>query len=131
MRRALSKLAAVVALLALLAPGVSTLAETLSTGNLSPCCNTVYCPMHHRQTRNLQNDKSDCGSMGTTGQNGYSMRACDTAPNPAVGTAVFVLTAPVTLRGPAFAESTLLLATREFLSVATIPPIPPPRIIPS
>lgn len=128
MRKALSKLVAVVALLALLAPGVSTLAETLSAGDLPACCNTAYCPVHHRQTRDLQKDKATCGAMG---QNSCSMRACDAPGTPVVGTAVFVLTTPVALRSPAFAESTPPLVTGNFVSVATIPPIPPPRTLAS
>lgn len=130
MRKAIRKVAALAALLALLLSCVSVLAETISARDLA-CCNTVFCPMHHHQTQNVRKDKSDCGAMSVPGQNGYSVRACDTAPNPAVGTAVFVLTAPVALCGPALAENARPLVNHHFLSAATAPLIPPPRTLPS
>jgi hypothetical protein len=121
------KFAAVAALLALLLPGFSTLAEELSAADLPACCGTTYCPVHHRQVRNLQKDKSNCDSMGSPGQNGCSMRACDAASNPIVGTAVFVLVTPMTLRGPAVAGVAPVLASQFFLYVTTFPLTPPPR----
>ena len=81
------------------------LAESLSAADLPACCNTIYCPLHHRQMSDLQRDKSNCDAMGIPGQNDCSMRACDAAPNPIVGTAAFVLVVPVALRGPAVAEA--------------------------
>jgi hypothetical protein len=125
------KLAAIMALLALLLPGFSALAETLSAADLPACCNTAYCPVHHRQVRNLQKDKSNCGATGTPGQNSCSMRACDAAPNSVVGTAAFVLVTPIALRGPAIAEAAPALASQFFPYVATLPLIPPPRTFPS
>jgi len=125
------KFAAVVALLALLLPCVSALAETLSAADLPACCNTTYCPVHHRQGRNLQKDKSNCDTFGMPGQNDCSMRACDAAPNPIVGTTAFVLVTPIGLRGPASTEDTPALASQFFPYVATIPLTPPPRIFPS
>ena len=127
MRETLRKLAAIAALLALLLPGVSALAETLSAADLPACCNTAYCPVHHRQGRNLQEDKSNCDAKGIPGHNNCSMRACDSAPNPIVGTAEFVLVTPVALRGPAIAEAAPALASLFFPYVATIPLTPPPR----
>jgi hypothetical protein len=127
LRETLRKLAAIAAVLALLLPGVSTLAETLSAADLPACCNTAYCPVHHRMGRNLQKDKSNCDAMGIPGQNDCSMRACDAAPNPIVGTAAFVLVTPVVLRGPAIAEPTPALATLFFPYVPAIPLTPPPR----
>jgi hypothetical protein len=127
LRETLRKLAAIAALLALLLPGVSVLAETLSTDDLPACCNTAYCPLHHPQGHNLQKDKSNCDAMGYPGQNDCSMRACDAAPNPAVGTAAFVLVTPVTLRGPAIAEPTAALPSQFYPYVAAIPLTPPPR----
>jgi len=125
------KLAAVAALLALLLPGVSAMAETISAADLLACCNTSYCPVHHRQARNLQKDKSNCDANGTPGQNDCSMRACDAAPNLVVGTTPFVLETPVALRGPAVAEAAPALASQFFPYVATIPLTPPPRTFPS
>ena len=123
------KFAVIAALLALLLPGVSALAETISAGNLPACCNTVYCPLHHRQMTDLQRDKTNCGVTGATGQHDCSMRACDAAPNPAVGTAQFVLVTPVALRRPSVAEAILLLAAQISPSVFTIPSTPPPRTL--
>lgn len=131
LRQIVRKLAAIAAILALLLPGISALAGTLSAADLPACCNTAYCPVHHRQVRNLQKDKSNCDAMGIPGQIDCSMRACDAAANPAVGTAAFVLITPVALRGPAVAESTPALASQFFPYVATIPLIPPPRTFPS
>ncbi len=125
------KLAAMAALLALLLPGVSAWAETSSADDSPACCNTAYCPLHHRQGRNLQEDKSNCDAAGMAGHNNCSMRACDAAPNPMVGAAAFVLVTPVALRGPAIAEAAPALASVSFPYVATIPPIPPPRTFPS
>ena len=131
LRQIVRKLAAIAAILALLLPGISTLAGTLSATDLPACCNTAYCPVHHRQVRNLQKDKSNCDAMGIPGQNDCSMRACDAAPNPAVGTAAFVLVTPVALRDPAVAEATPVCTSQFFPYVATIPQIPPPRTFPS
>jgi len=123
------KLVAIAALLVLLLPGVSTLAETLSAASLPACCNTIYCPVHHRQMSTLQKDKSNCGALGMPGQNDCSMRACDAPPNPIVGTASFILVTPVSLRGPAVAEAALALTAQFFTSIATIPLTPPPRTL--
>jgi hypothetical protein len=121
------KLAAVAALFTLLLPCVSALADTLANSGLPACCNTAYCPVHHRQMGNLQRDKSICDTMGIPGQNGCSMRACDAAPNPIVGSAAFVLVNPVSLRGPAVAGVAPLPASKFFPFVGTIPSTPPPR----
>jgi len=131
LRDTLRKLAAIAALLALLLPGVSGLSETLSAAGLPACCNTVYCPVHHREMSRLQKDKSDCHAIGMPGQNDCSMRACDAAPNPIVGTAAFILVTPVALRGPAVAEAAPALTSQFFPYVATIPLTPPPRTFPS
>lgn len=131
MRETVHKLAAVAALLALLLPGVSAMAESFSATYSPACCNTAYCPVHHRQGRNLQKDKSNCNAMGIPGQNDCSMRACDAAPNPIVGSAAFVLVTPVALRGPAVADAAPALASQFFLYVAAIPLTPPPRTFPS
>jgi len=131
LRNAIRKFVATAALLTLLLPGVAALAETLSAAGLPACCNTIYCPVHHRQMSNLQKDKSNCDGMGTPGQNDCSMRACDAAPNPVVGTAAYILVRPVALRGPAVAEAALALAAQFFPSIATTPLSPPPRTFPS
>jgi hypothetical protein len=127
LRKAARHLAAFAALLALLLPGFSGLAGTLSAADLPACCNTIYCPVHHRQMSNLQKDKSNCDAMGMPWQNDCSMRACDAAPNPIVGTAAFVLVTPLALRGPAVAEAAPSLAAQFFPYVAAIPLTPPPR----
>jgi hypothetical protein len=131
LRIVVRKLAAIAALLALLLPGVSALAETLSGADLPACCNTVYCPLHHLQMNDVQKDKSLCDAKGAPGQTDCSMRACDAAPKPVVSAAVFVLATPIALRGPASAETTPALASQFFSYVAAIPLTPPPRIIPS
>ena len=127
LRNVVRKLAAIAALLALLLPGVSALAETLSAADLPACCNTIYCPLHHRQMSDLQRDKSNCDAMGSPGQNDCSMRACDAAPNPdrwncriCSGNA----RCPSRSRRCGAAPA---LASRFFPYVATIPLTPPPR----
>jgi hypothetical protein len=127
LRETLYKLAALAAIVALLLPGVSAVAETLSAADLPACCNTSYCPVHHRQGRNLQKDKSNCDATGMPGDNDCSMRACDAAPNPAVGSAVFVLVMPVALRGPAVVKATVIPVTQFSPFVSATPITPPPR----
>jgi hypothetical protein len=127
LRKIVRKLAAIAALLALLLPGVSALAETISPADSLACCNTAYCPVHHRHERDLQKDKSNCDAISIPGHNNCSMRACDAAPNSIVGTAAFVLVTPVALRGPAITEATPALASLFFPYVAAIPLTPPPR----
>jgi hypothetical protein len=131
LRQIVGKFAAVVALVALFLPGISSLAETLSASSLPACCNTAFCPVHHRHVSNLQRDKSNCATMGVPGQKDCSMRACDAAPIPALGSTAFVLVAPVALRGPAVAEAAPALASSFFPNVTAIPLTPPPRIFQS
>ena len=131
LRKLMRRFAAIAALLALFLPGISALADTLSASDLPACCNTVYCPLHHRQMQSLQKDKINCDATRTPGQNDCSMRACDAAPNPAVGTPEFVLVTSVALRGPAVAETAPVLASRFFSYVVTVPLTPPPRTFPS
>jgi hypothetical protein len=131
LQKIVRKLAAIAALLALLLPGVSALAETISAADSLACCNTAYCPVHHRQARDLQKDKSNCDAKGIPGQNDCSMRACDAAPNSIVGTVAFVLVTPVALRGPAIAEAAPVFASLFVPYVSTVPLIPPPRTFPS
>jgi hypothetical protein len=127
LRIVMRKLGAIAALLALLLPGVSVFADTFSAADLPACCNTVYCPLHHRQMSDLQRDKSNCDATGVPGHKDCSMRACDAAPNPIVGTAAFILAIPVALRGPAMAEAAPAPAPQFFPYVATVPVAPPPR----
>src|SRR5580700_3705656 len=89
---------AVAALLALLATSVAGMAETLRAADLPGCCNSAYCPLHQ-----MQKDKSLCDTPGKSSENGYSMRACEATPSPVLGTAPFVLLAPLAMRGPASA----------------------------
>ena len=131
MREAVRRLAAITALLALVLPGVSVLAESLSAADLPTCCNTIYCPVHHRQMSNLQKDKSNCDGIGMPRQNDCSMRACDAAPNPIVGIAPFVVVTPVALRRPVVAPAAVALAAQFFPFVATLPLTPPPRAFPN
>jgi hypothetical protein len=131
LRQVARKLQAVAALIGLLVATVPLLAESLSASSLPACCNTVYCPVHHHQAHQLQADKSICDSQGSFAGNDCAMRACDTAPNPAVGTLPFVLTAPLAMRGPAIAEPARVQAPRFFPLVVSIPLTPPPRTLPS
>jgi len=129
LQKVIRKFAALVALLALLLPSISAFADTLSASNLPACCNTAYCPLHHRQMSDVQKDKNICGAMGAPGQQDCSMRACDAAPSPVVGNALFVLVTPVALRAPAIAEATISLALQHFPIVTTIPLTPPPQFL--
>jgi hypothetical protein len=122
------KFAAIAALLAMLLPGLSTLAETLSASELPACCNTAYCPLHHRQSRDLQRDKHICDSMGIPGQHDCSMRACDAPQAPAVTSPAFVLVAPVSLSAPAAAESASVTSALFAPFVFAVPITPPPRV---
>jgi hypothetical protein len=131
LREPVRRLAAIAALLALFLPGVTALAERLSAADLPACCNTAYCPVHHRQMSNFQKDKSNCAAMGVPGQTDCSMQACDAASNPIVGTVAFVLVTPVALRRPTSAEAAPALASQFFPYVSAIPSTPPPRIFPS
>ena len=131
LRNSLRRFAACSALLALLLPGVSALARTLSAPALPPCCNTVYCPLHHRSQSDLQRDRANCDGMSVPGaQMDCSMRACDAAPGMIVGYSAFVLIVPAVLRVPAMAETTSSLDSSFFPFVAATPPIPPPRSFP-
>src|ERR1039457_7250306 len=103
LRQIARKFQAVAALFALLATSVAGLAESLAASNLPACCNTVYGPVHHREAKKLKKDKSKCDAQGPPAGNDCSMRACDTTPSPVVGTAPFVLVAPLTMRSPASA----------------------------
>jgi hypothetical protein len=127
MRIGVRKLAAILALSALLLPGVSVLAESLSSADLPACCTTAYCPVHHRQARDLQRDRRNCDSMGVPGQQSCSLRACDSAPSPAVGTVVYLLATPTDNRSPWIAEAAPVVASKFFPVVTAVPPIPPPR----
>jgi hypothetical protein len=131
LREVARKFATVAALLALLLPGVSALAETLSATELPACCNTVYCPLHHRQKQSLEQDKSNCDSTRGRGNDGCSMRACDAPSRPVVGNSAFLLASPVALRGPAFAETAAAIAFEFSLHIPAIPLTPPPRTFPS
>src|SRR5579871_4535748 len=60
----LRRFMATVALFALLLPGLSALAETISASELQDCGNTGYCPLHHRDASTLQRDKMNCDGVG-------------------------------------------------------------------
>ena len=125
------KFLAIVALFALLMANAPALAESLAASESPACCNTAYCPMHHRQVRNIQKDKHNCDTTGKPARADCSMRACDTTPNQAVGTAPFVLATPVAIFYEATAQAAPLLPARFFPFTVNIPSTPPPRTLPS
>jgi hypothetical protein len=127
----LRKFLAILALSTLLLASLPALAESLSASELPACCNTVYCPLHHRQGGNLQQDKGNCDAQGHSAGNGYSMRACDTPPNPVAGTALFVLVAPVAIAYRAIAEPAPIHVSLSFPIHLNLPSTPPPRTLPS
>jgi len=122
------KFAAVTALVALLLPVASTLAGLAYAAELPACCNTNYCPLHHNNRSNSQKDSSDCPGKGMPGQ-GPSVRACDTAPNPIVGTSEFVLVKPLSLRAAITTEVAFSFVAPFVPSFTAIPLTPPPRTI--
>jgi hypothetical protein len=125
--KVLHRIAAVAAILALLLPTFSVLTEIVSADNLPACCNTAYCPLHHRQMSDVQKDKSLCGAMGASGTQDCSMRACDSMASPLVGSALFVLITPIVLRAPTVAEATPTLAFQHFPFLTATPLTPPPQ----
>jgi hypothetical protein len=125
------KLLAVAALLALLAASTPALAESLSAADSPACCNTAYCPVHHRQSRDMQKDKTNCDTAGHPTRTDCSMRACDASPNQAVGTALFTLAAPVTISYQATVQAAPLSMSSFVPFVVSLPATPPPRTFPS
>jgi hypothetical protein len=125
------RLVAVAAIFALLVATTPALAESLSASNLPTCCNTAYCPVHHRQGRDLQKDKTNCDTAGHPARTDCSMRACDATPNQAVGTALFTLAAPITISHEATVQAAPLSASGFFPLVISLPATPPPRTLPS
>jgi hypothetical protein len=125
------KLLAIAALLALLTASTPALAESLSASDLPACCNTAYCPVHHRQVRDMQKDKSNCDAQGNPARTDCSMRACDSTPNQAVGAAPFALAAPVAIFFDATVQAAPLSLSRFFPFVVSLPSTPPPRTLPS
>jgi hypothetical protein len=125
------KLLAVTALFTLLAANTPALADSLSAANPAACCNTVYCPLHHTQGRNMQKDKANCDSHGKTGAADSSMRACDDTAHQVMGDAPFTLTAPVTIFYETMTEPAPLLLAAFFPFVISLPSTPPPRTLSS
>jgi hypothetical protein len=123
------KLQAIAALLALFIATVPALADSLSSPDLSACCTTSYCPVHHRKAQDLQRDKNKCDTQISSADNDCSMRACDTAPTPAVGTALFVLAAPMSISYRAIAEPAPILISEFFPFHLNSPSTPPPRML--
>jgi len=121
------KFAVVAALLALILPGASAVAETLSADRLPSCCNTAFCPVHHRPMGAGQKGMGNCDSVGTPGQNDCSLRACDSAPRPVVVATAYLLSAPLLLRGPVAQRAAIFDMSPFFPFAATIPLTPPPR----
>jgi hypothetical protein len=125
------RLLAVTALVALLAANTPALADSLSAANPAACCNTVYCPLHHSQGRNIQKDKANCDSHGKTGAADSSMRACDDTAHQVMGDAPFTLTAPVAIFYETMTEPAPLSLAAFFPFVVSLPSTPPPRTLPS
>ncbi len=125
------KLLTVVALFGLLAASTPALAESLTASDSLVCCKTAYCPVHHRQIRDIQKDKNNCDAQGKPAGSDCSMRACDPTPNPAVGTAPFTLAAPITILYEATTQPAQLSFYGFVPSVVSLPSTPPPRTLPS
>ena len=125
------KLQAFAALFALLLSAAPLLAASLSALDLSACCTTSYCPVHHRQARDLQKDKNNCDAQGRSAGNDCALRACDTPPNPAVATALLVLMAPPAISYRVVAEPAPVLVSAFFPFHLNLPTTPPPRTLPS
>jgi hypothetical protein len=127
-RKALRKLAAVAGLLALLVPCVSLLASTLSAAAVPVCCNTAYCPLHHRSELDPQKPgKSDCDTMRNSGLINSSLRACDPTPAAIASLGPFVLVAPVSLRTPSVVTGAPVFVSSFFPYFTAVPLSPPPR----
>ena len=124
------KLFAILALSSLLLASLPALAESLSASALPACCTADYCPLHHRQARDLDRDRNLCGAAGQQAGNDCSMRACDMPANPAVGTALFVLAAPVTVSHQIHAEPAPIQAWEFAPFHLNLPLTPPPRTLP-
>ena len=122
------KLLAVAALLALLSASTPALADSLSASDSPACCNTAYCPVHHRQNRDMQKDKSNCDTAaGHPARTDCSIRACDASPSQAVGTGLFTLAAPITISYQATVQAAPLSMPSFVPFVVSLPSTPPPR----
>lgn len=131
LRQITKRFLAAASLFALIATSIPGLTEALAASNLPACCNSVCCPLHHRQSGGSQKDKSNCSGMGVPGQNDCSMRTCDPTPSPIVSAAPFVLEPPIALQVPTGKEYTQIQAPEIVPFIASIPSTPPPRISPS
>jgi len=128
-RSFMRKFAAVLALLALLLPVVSTLAGTISAAGVPVCCNTNYCPLHRSSGNNSQKGAPDCPGKNMPGQSSSTVRACDSAPTAIVGTALFVLVTPTPLRAPVAVEAAYVPPSHCVASFVGMPLTPPPRTV--
>ena len=131
MRKTARMVLAYAAVVGLLLAGVSALAESFSAPGLPACCNTAYCPLHHRQFSDVQKDGSNCDALRSSKENDCSMRACDTTPSPVVEITPFVLVAPLVVEVHANVEPAPILVSRFFPVAVIIPSTPPPRTFPS
>jgi hypothetical protein len=127
LRGFIRKFIAVAALVALLSPVASNLAGLVYASQLPMCCNTNYCPLHHSNRSNSQKG-SPCPGKDMPGQSS-SIRACDSSPNPIVGTEAYVLVTPVSLRAPITTEVAYGFIAHFVPSLAAIPLTPPPRTV--
>jgi hypothetical protein len=127
LRQIARKVLAVAALAALLIAGTPALAESLSTSNLPACCNNIYCPMRRGPARG---HRTICGAQGNFAGSSC-ICTCDATPPPVVGTAPYVLIAPIGIRYQATAEPAQISGPKFFSSVVSIPLTPPPRTLPS
>src|SRR6266852_4759823 len=127
----LRRFIAVVVLPALLLASVPALAGSISASEMQACCNTVYCPLHHRHAQDLQRYKSNCDAHGHSAGNDCSMRACDAPQSPAVGTALYVLVTPIAIAYRTVNEPAPLRVSLFFPGHLNLPSTPPPRTFPS
>lgn len=122
---------AILALSSLLLASLPALADAVSALNLPACCNTVYCPMHHRQSENRPQGKGICSMPGHSTQDDCSMHACDMSASPAVGSVLFVLAAPVAISRQANVEPAPIRNSGFVPFHLNLPSTPPPRTVPS
>jgi hypothetical protein len=127
LRTWLRKFAATASLCALLLPVAFAVAGSLSASDLPPCCNTSYCPLHHRDTSSLQRDRKNCDTAGSPAKRDCSMRACDAVAHPAVGSALYLLVTPLTVLGLSPAECTFSFIFPSIPHLSPFPLTPPPR----
>jgi hypothetical protein len=127
------RILAAVMLLALLIVTTPALALALSPQDSSAamdCCKDGLCPMHQHKTSDSSGNSQDCGSSGHS-MPIDSMRACDPAPNLALGISPFALIAPEAIDTNAPLSIVPVLQSLFAPIVIASPPSPPPRALTS